>query len=159
LLEVVVNPDAETIKEASRIGNNGPGLKGGLVDLHEEVKERVGVFYCGRIILKVFVLIFKKEIAIAGKPGREKVYVLRLELHSLVGSKGSVCGGVGKVIAHGEANVGVTFDESWAQVFITVNDKEVSLVAKVFKSVPMGKRHVCLDSLRAKKLMELDREL
>jgi hypothetical protein len=127
LLEVVVNPDAKTIEEASRIGNDGPGLKGGLVDLHEEVKVRMGVFYCGGIILEVFVLIFKKEIAIAGKPGREKVYVLRLELRSLVSSEGSICGSVGEVIAHGKANVGVAFDESWAQVFITVNDKEVTV--------------------------------
>jgi hypothetical protein len=118
LLKVGVNPDAETIEEAPRIGDNGSGLEGGLVDLHEKVKVRMGIFYCGGIILQVFILIFKKEIAVAGKPVREKVYVLRLELRSLVGSEGSISSSVGEVIAYGEANVGVAFDESRAQVFV-----------------------------------------
>jgi hypothetical protein len=159
LLKVMVDPDAETIEEASRVGNDGSGLKGGLVDLHEEVEVRVGVFNCGGIILEVFILVFEKEIAVAGKPGREKAYVLSLELRSLVGSEGSVGCSVGEVIAYGEANVGVAFDKSWAQVFITINDKEVCLSAKIFKGVPMRERHVGFDSLRAKELMELDREL
>jgi hypothetical protein len=86
------------------------------------------------------VLVGKKNVAIALKPVLESRGTFKLALRGLVGGQGLVCITVGEVIGYSKMDVFVSFNERRARVLITMDDEEVSLVAKIGEGMPVRGR-------------------
>jgi hypothetical protein len=86
------------------------------------------------------VLVGEKKVAIALKPVLESRGIFKLALRGLVGGQGLVRITVGEVIEYSKTDVFVSFNERRAQVLITMDDKEVSLVAKIGEGMPVRER-------------------
>ncbi len=128
-LESVVDPFSKSLKEATGAGYDRSCLEGCFVNLHGKVKDGEGVAVLFQMVFEKFPFGFFDLFLVSDCPGIDCAGNLGLFNCCIILSERLVGGSVVEMIAESQLDVFLTFDDGWTQVLVTLNDKEVALVA------------------------------
>jgi hypothetical protein len=134
-LKVGINPHAESVKKASREGNNGSGLQGLLMNFHKEVKVGERIKDGFRVVVNEAPFSNAEFYGVCGEPSLEERLVGGDSGCRFIWEEALVRGGIGEMITYGESDIFVSFDDRRAEIFIAVGDNEIGLATKVVESV------------------------
>lgn len=144
------------MKETAAARDDGSGFERRLMDFHGQVESRKGVLVVLEVVFKKLVFVLCEHLLCLpqGDPIPQHVLDPLSVKTGLSRSQLAVGGRVAKVIAEGQANITVTFDDGGAEVLITLRDEKVLLTAKEIESAGLVWEQIFRASAAAVELLE-----
>ena len=144
------------MEETAAAGDDGSGFERRLVNLHCEVESRKWFLIVLEVMLEELVFIFREHLLVLPQsdPVPQHIFDSFSVETGLSRSQLTVCGGVAKMIAEGQANVAIALNDSRAEVFVTLCNDKLLLVAEEVESSGLVWEQILRASAAAVELLE-----